>query len=143
MKRLSLIAILLLFVIAIPVVVRADTAKSKSTTNILNNLKEAAGGQAPEAQGRIFPAGDLPTIANRVLATFFALLGLIFLGMMLYGGYNWLTAMGEEEKVETAKKTITAAFIGLAIVIASYAVTDYIIKKLYSGGGGSTVETKK
>jgi len=132
MKRLSLIAAFLLFVFTIPTVVNAvDTAQSKSTKNILKQLETAAGGNAPTAQGPIFPVGDIPAFASRIIATFFAVLGMIFLGMMLYGGYNWLTAMGEEEKVETAKKTITAALVGLCIVLSSYAVTGYIIAQLY------------
>ena len=135
MKRLSLlIATFLLLVVTIPLVVHAATEPSKSTKNILNQLEQTAGGgvgKTPDQQGPIFPAGDIPIIADRVISTSSSVLGLIFLGMMLYGGYNWLTAMGEEEKVETAKKTITAAFIGLAIIIAAYAVTAYVIGQLY------------
>ena len=58
-----------------------------------------------------------------------ALLGVIFLVLLVYGGYVWMTAHGNEEKVMTAKQLIIAAVIGLLIVVAAYAVTYYLLLK--------------
>ncbi len=117
------------------------TSTSQAGNDVLDIVHKAAGnsGGNLNTQGSLFPKGDLPTIAYRIITVFFSLLGLIFLGMMLYGGYNWLTAMGEEEKVETAKKTITSAVMGILIIIASYAITAFVINKVYqsSTGGGA------
>lgn len=60
-----------------------------------------------------------------------ALVGVIFLVLMLYAGYNWMTARGEEEKVEKAKDTITRAIIGLIIVVGAYAIWAYIFARLF------------
>ncbi len=73
------------------------------------------------------------TIAGAVsgiLTAAFSLIGLLFLGMMLYGGYEWMSSMGEEEKVETGKKTIIWATFGLVVILGAYAITHFIIKKL-------------
>ena len=59
-----------------------------------------------------------------------SLIGVIFLILMIYAGYNWMTAQGEEEKVEKAKNIIIAAVIGLVIVIAAYAVSWFVINSL-------------
>jgi len=61
---------------------------------------------------------------------FLAVLGIIFIILMLIAGYNWLTASGEEEKVTKAKDMIQRAIIGLFIVIASYAITIFVFKYL-------------
>ena len=115
-------------------------ANVQASNDILSAVHTAAGsnGGNINSQGSLFPKGDLPTIANRIITTFFSLLGLIFLSMMLYGGYKWLTAMGEEESVETAKKTIMSAVMGIIIIIASYAITVFVINRVYSSTGSNT-----
>lgn len=58
-----------------------------------------------------------------------------FLGMMLvirlvWAGYQWMTAKGNNEKVEEAQKTITHAVVGIVIMIALYIIAYFIIQKL-------------
>lgn len=60
------------------------------------------------------------------------LMGTIFLVLMLYAGYHWMTARGEEEKVTIAKDTITRAIIGLIIVVGSYAIWALIFNQFIS-----------
>ena len=42
----------------------------------------------------------------------------------------WMTSAGNEEKIATAKKTMTAAIIGVAIVLAAYAITFFVMDQL-------------
>jgi len=63
-------------------------------------------------------------------------LSLIFIVLILYAGYNWMTAGGEEKKVEDAKGTITRAIIGLVIIIAAFAITYFVFNALPFGGSG-------
>ena len=65
-----------------------------------------------------------------VITTALTFVGVVFLGLAIYAGYNWMTAQGEEEKVTKAKDTLTAAIIGLVIVIAAYAISWYVIDVL-------------
>jgi len=69
-------------------------------------------------------------IIGTVIQTFLSILGVIFLILMIYAGYNWMTAHGDEQKVTKAKETITAAIIGLVVVIGAYAISFYVIKSL-------------
>lgn len=55
------------------------------------------------------------------------LLALIAVIMILYGGFVWLTAGGNEEKVATAKKVISAAVIGLVVVLISWAIAIFAV----------------
>ena len=56
--------------------------------------------------------------------------GVVFLILMIYGGFLWMTARGVEEQVTKAKNIIIAAIIGLIIVIAAYAISYFVIKQL-------------
>lgn len=69
---------------------------------------------------------------SRIIEIILSILGVIFLGLTIYGGIVWMTAQGNEEKVSKAKELITEAIIGLIIVIAAYAIT-YFVLKLTSG----------
>lgn len=102
----------------------------------LKPLKDAlAGDKGSVGKDKAFPVGkdpeDIYKIANGVILTFFALLALIFLVMMLYGGYNWMTAMGDDEKVTKAKDTIIASVIGVIILLSGYAITTFVITNIY------------
>lgn len=69
---------------------------------------------------------------SRIITIILSILGVIFLGLTIYGGIVWMTAQGNEEKVTKAKELITEAVIGLIIVIAAYAIA-YFVLKLTSG----------
>ena len=77
-----------------------------------------------------FTATDMEVIIANVIKTFLSLLGVIFIVLMLIGGYNWMTAQGDESKVEKAKATIQRAIIGLIIVVSTYSITYTIFKAL-------------
>ena len=67
------------------------------------------------------------------------IVGLIFLALMIYGGFLWMTARGEEAKVTKSKELLEAAIIGLVIVFAAYGITYFVVNQLMtnviSGGG--------
>lgn len=65
-----------------------------------------------------------------MISAFLSLLGVIFLILIIYAGMLWMTAEGEETKIEKAKKTLTQATIGLIIVLAAYAISFFIINAL-------------
>jgi amino acid transporter len=77
------------------------------------------------------------TVAG-IIKAFLGLLGVIFIILMLLAGYNWMTAGGEEEKVNKAKDTIKRAIIGLLIIALAYSITYFIFNNLPFGGGGSS-----
>lgn len=79
-----------------------------------------------EAAGNV----DLETIVGNIIQVFLGLLGVIFMALALYGGYLWMTARGNEQMVDKAKDTIKNAVIGLAIILAAYAITQFVISAL-------------
>ena len=69
-----------------------------------------------------------------------SLLGIIFFILMVYAGYNWMTAAGDEKKIEKAQHTLRTAVIGLIIIVLAYAFTWFVFAQLDSAmnSGGMT-----
>ena len=59
----------------------------------------------------------------------------LVLGYVIYGGYQYIFAAGDPGKLASGKKTLTHAFIGLAIVISAYAIMSTIRFALLGAGG--------
>ena len=53
----------------------------------------------------------------------------LFIVLVLYGGYTYMNARGEEEKVKKGIATIRMAIIGLIVVLGAYAIWFYIYEK--------------
>jgi hypothetical protein len=69
---------------------------------------------------------SIPGAIGKVLGAGLSLIGIVFLILMIYAGFRWMIARGNEADVEKAKKLIEAAIAGLVIVIAAYAITAFI-----------------
>lgn len=80
---------------------------------------------------------QLPVLIGKVLGTGLSLVGVLFFALMLYGGLTWMLARGNTEQETKALNTITAAIIGIVIVLASYAITNFVFTSIGTGGGGS------
>ena len=70
------------------------------------------------------------SIAGRIVNSALGFLGILFLILILYAGYLWMTAQGESDKVEQAKKILKNSIIGLIIVISAFAIYNLMIVSL-------------
>lgn len=73
---------------------------------------------------------DLRTGVMAIVNTLLGFLGIIAILIILWGGFRWMTAGGNEEKIDEAKKIITAGIIGLVIIFVSYAIATFVITQL-------------
>ena len=79
---------------------------------------------------------DVPTITGNIIGTALSMISVIFFILMVYGGFLWMTAHGDEGQVKKAQDTIIGAVIGIIVILASYAITDYVTKSVISSGPG-------
>jgi len=84
----------------------------------LNNTGAGAGYNTVEA------IPSLPLIVGKALSILTIFLGIVFLGLMIYAGYLWMMARGNEQDIEKAKNIIIYAVIGLVVVLSAYAITN-------------------
>lgn len=75
----------------------------------------------------------VPEIVGQVIGAALSLVGILFFILMVYAGFNWMMARGNEELSKTSLRTIVAAIIGLIIVLASYTITSFVFQSV-SGG---------
>lgn len=92
-----------------------------------NNLSTVA------EQGAGITESNLGNVVGTVINAALSLIGLIFLVLMVYAGFMWMTAQGDEAKVDKAKDIIRAAIIGLVITISAYAITYFVTSKFEGG----------
>ena len=59
-----------------------------------------------------------------------SILGAFFLIIIIYSGWLWMTAQGNEEKVTKAKARILAGFIGLIVTITARIVAEVALNAL-------------
>jgi len=60
-------------------------------------------------------------------------LGLVAVIVVIYGGFLYVTAAGEEEKTTKGKQSIMYAMIGILIILVSYALVNTVIKGVGKG----------
>ena len=69
------------------------------------------------------------TIAN-IIRVAMGLLGIVAVVIILVGGFKYMTAMGNEDAVKTAKRLIVSGIIGLLIILTAYAIATFIINSI-------------
>jgi hypothetical protein len=75
-------------------------------------------------------------IAALVIQAVLTFLGVIFIALIIYGGFLYMTAMGESDKVKKGKNVILYSVIGLVIILAAYAITSFVVSSISNSAGG-------
>jgi hypothetical protein len=73
---------------------------------------------------------DLPTRVGNLIRIVLGILGVILVVIVVYAGYLWMTAGGDDDQVKKAKSFMTNAVIGLIIMLSAYAITEFVVDKL-------------
>ncbi|MFA6475299.1 MAG: hypothetical protein WCV88_03825 [Patescibacteria group bacterium] len=68
--------------------------------------------------------------ASRAINILLGLLGTLTLCLVIYAGFLWMTAQGNEEQAKKAKDILSGAVIGIVIILASYGITNYVFRSL-------------
>jgi len=117
------VAVTLALPLAAPMQALAQTSPNPFNTalNLANNTANSAGIGAQQS---------LTTIIGRIINVALGFLGIVFLVLLLYAGFEWMTAQGDTKKVDKARSMITQAIIGLIIVVAAFAVSNFVLSSL-------------
>lgn len=133
-KSLSYIAIAcVLLMLALPVSTFAKQTFGDHSAALGKAVSRTGVDQAQNLQ-------DIPTFLGTGIRAALGLVATIFFVLMFYGGMRWFTSRGEEESVKAGRDTITAALIGLIIVLSAYSITNLVqtrlIERNQAAGGG-------
>jgi len=81
---------------------------------------------------------DIRETISRIINVALGLLGIVAVVIVLIGGFEWMTAGGNEEKVGEAKKRIMYGVIGIAIIMSAWALSKFVLFKLYEATTGTS-----
>ncbi|MBU2566836.1 pilin [Patescibacteria group bacterium] len=90
--------------------------------NLTNQVGSTAFGSQQQA--------DLPTMIGRIINIALGFIGILLLVYLVYGGFLWMTSGGSDEGVKKAQTMIKNAVIGLVIVVAAFAISNFVLLSL-------------
>lgn len=125
-KLLNISFISILFCLVVATTVQAGFLTDTKTQELNKNLNNVSSSTYPTKSQSIEV-----TIAS-IIQIVLSLLGIVFVVLMFKAGISWMTADGNEEKVNKAKSTIINLIIGLVLVFAAYIIT-YSLSSILSG----------
>ncbi|MBI2416209.1 MAG: hypothetical protein HYV33_06155 [Candidatus Kerfeldbacteria bacterium] len=73
---------------------------------------------------------DPVTVTIRIISIALTLLGMAFLVLLIYAGFLWALARGNEEAITKAKNLIKRAVIGFIIVMASLGISTTVFYQI-------------
>ena len=104
-KLFKFSSIILLTIFNISKAIGANT----NDVNIKNQVKES----------------DIISFLTRMASVLIIFGAIVFMIMLLYGGFTYLTAAGNPENEEKAKKTLIWAVIGIIIISGAFILESY------------------
>ena len=107
----------------------ANRANSASVQNASGFLRETVGQTGITEDNLAEGSGAL--IQRALLLS-----GIVFLVLTVYAGFLWMTAQGNQERVEKARNTLIASAIGIFVIVSAFALTNFIITRFQGAATG-------
>lgn len=92
------------------------------TEQFLGNIGGAVGGGLKQTSPAV--------LAAAIINIFLSVLGVIFLVLLVYGGYRWMMARGDTDEVKKATGIIKDAVIGLVIIMLAYSIARFVVSRI-------------
>jgi len=73
---------------------------------------------------------DLKEGINSIIQILLSFLGILAVLIILWGGFIWMTAAGDDAKVDKAKKLIISGIVGIVIILSAYIIANFVITQV-------------
>ncbi len=134
-KKYSVIVLTLLlgaFLLFTPFsALRADSSLLSGQTGI-NEISAVYGGNSQP---------DIRTTIAKIINIALSFMGIIFIVLIIFAGFKYMTAAGNEEKTSEALKLLRNAVIGLIIILMAWGITRYSFCSLSRAANGAIVSS--
>lgn len=137
-KILSMVFILIIFLLPLTVLGEGATPLPAGITGMLN---DAAGPDGAGYDTGIDEETGLASIAGIIIRAVLSLLGVVFVSLIIYGGFLWMIARGNEEEITKAKSILKSSIIGLIITLSAFAIYSFVSSALMGGSIGGEAGT--
>lgn len=107
---------------------RSIKSLASSTIALLAMATPVLAQDEPDPEINTFETGNIPftdlgKLLSNALALLFFFAGLLAFIFIVIGGIQWITAGGDAKAAQAARDRITAAVVGLLVVVAAFAIT--------------------
>ncbi|MFH1890207.1 MAG: pilin [Candidatus Kuenenbacteria bacterium] len=86
--------------------------------------------QEPAVTKNLSCVSGFPSYIKGFYNLFIGIVGLLSVIMIMAGGFSWLLAAGNAQKITGAKTTIMSAIMGLVLALGSYTILSWVNPKL-------------
>ncbi len=114
--------------IAVETAVAETKVPQNTPGNPLGELKQS--GTAYTGNANRAPRDLRYTVAN-LIKRGLQLVGLVMICLMLYSGFLWFSARGNDDQVQQAKDVIRNAVIGMILVAMSYTLVSFVFRSVF------------
>ncbi|MFA6995548.1 MAG: pilin [Patescibacteria group bacterium] len=80
---------------------------------------------------------DIRVTVAKIIVVSLQFIGVIFLGLIIFAGFKYMTSGGNEEKTKEAVSLLSNAIIGLIIILMAWGITSYVINRLSRAASGA------
>ncbi len=105
----------------------------QSVTDFLSDCSKASRDKAviTDKTDRAWVKDLVKTVAERVIG-----FGVLFaIGAIVFAGIRYTTSAGDDEKIKSAKSTLTYAVVWFTLLLVAFPLVDIIIGFIYGLGG--------
>jgi hypothetical protein len=136
MKKVSAFAIVFMMAFSMFAVVSTVSAQVGAGTGYTPQTGAADNslwaGTAEDIQSRTgFGNQDPRSTAANIINIILGFLGILAVVLILFGGFKWMTAAGNDDKIGEAKKLLVAGVVGLIIILAAYALAAFVLDAVF------------
>lgn len=103
---------------------------------VCNNPNTAPLSPIGQIFGKIIPPGPLLSLGfgatgiskflSNLVVLFYSVAAIVLILMILWGAFDWLTSEGDKEKLESAKRKIINAIVGIMLFAVAFAVIQIL-----------------
>lgn len=123
--RKNLLALFFAFSLLAPTLAFVSPAQAGNNLNLWGNYS------SNEFQNETgLGERDPRAIVASVIRIILGFLGIVAVIIILLGGFKWMTAGGNEDKVAEARKLIISGVVGLVIIMAAFGIAQFVINSL-------------
>ncbi len=133
-KLLSALFLLFLGIFQLSLISFAQPALA--TEDLLKTQEGFQGNEIQSAFGKDKP-DDVRITVVRFIMISLSVIGVIFVILLVFAGFKYMTAAGNEEKVKDAVKQITQAVIGLVIILSAWSISYFILLRVRAAINGT------
>lgn len=92
-------------------------SQAAGISNTISSLENTA------QQTGLSSVSNLDASIGTILKNIFSFLGIIFLILIIYAGFLWMTAGGNDQQIAKGKNIMLWAIIGIFIILSAYGIT--------------------